>query len=231
MKKIVIGLAVLVVLVAGVAFFLLSNLDTLVKSAIVDVGAKLTGTKVSVSSVRIGLSEGAGSIQDLEIANPDGFSSNPAIKLGGISVSLDRAGVMGNPIVIKEVVISAPSVRYELGDKGSNLDRLKQHMASPQASESAAKNQGASRKLVIDKLTITKGEVILAAPGLPAANATLGDIVLTNVGSGQGGVDEAQLGEQVLNALLQSAIHSASNLPGVLGQAQDQLKSLLPFGK
>jgi uncharacterized protein involved in outer membrane biogenesis len=231
MRKALVAIAVVVVLAIGAAVFLYSSLDGIVKTAIVDIGGKLTGTKVSVAAVHIALAEGKGSVGGFELANPAGFSANAAIRVGEVDIAIDKASVTGNPIVIKELVVKAPAIRYELGAGGSNLEQLKKKVAAHQGAGGASSGGASSRKLVIDRLLITKGEVTVAAQGLPGATASLGDIELKGIGRGQGGVDEAELGQKLLGAILDGAIHSAVNLPGVLGQAGEQLKSLLPIPK
>ena len=75
MKKIALGaLLVLLLIIGGSVYFLLSNLDGLVKTAIETYGSEATKTAVSVSSVKIVLQDGSGSIQGLTVGNPKGFA-------------------------------------------------------------------------------------------------------------------------------------------------------------
>ncbi len=68
--RIFLALAVLAAVVAVALYLLLTNLDRIVAAAIGKYGSEATGTKVAVSSVRIELSEGAGSIRGLSVGNP-----------------------------------------------------------------------------------------------------------------------------------------------------------------
>ena len=72
MKKILVGLVVLVVLAAGGLWYVINSLDALIEAAIERYGSEATGVSVSVGAVRISLREGVGSIEDLVIGSPEG---------------------------------------------------------------------------------------------------------------------------------------------------------------
>ena len=76
MKKLLISLVVLTVIIVVGAYFLIGNLDNIVKAAIEKYGSEVTQTSVDVGGVKIGLSDGLGSISDLKVGNPKGFSGN-----------------------------------------------------------------------------------------------------------------------------------------------------------
>ncbi len=226
MKKILIGLAVVVVLVIGALVYTASNLDGLVKTAIEKVGTKVAGVAVSVSKVTLSIKEGKASIEGLTVANPKGFTTPTAISLGTVSVALDTGSVTKSPIEIQDVSIVAPQITYEVSPTGgSNIDAIKKNVdafvaggggkaADEPKKDAATKpaDDGGS-KLVIDKLTVTQGKVTLATP-IPggAASAKLGDISLKDIGKSSGGASPAQVAIDLLDALSKSAIKSASSL-------------------
>ena len=72
MKVLGIIIGVLIVVVAAVFVYVAQNANTLVKNAIEGLGSQYLGTRVSVASVDISLTEGSGAINGLEIANPAG---------------------------------------------------------------------------------------------------------------------------------------------------------------
>lgn len=109
MKKILIGVAVVIVLAIGVAFYLtLSNIDTLVKHIIETQGSQATLTKVRVKSVHIELTKGSGTIQGLTVANPPGFSQPDAFTLGEIATRIDIDSLIHQPYVIDTIAVRAP---------------------------------------------------------------------------------------------------------------------------
>lgn len=239
-KLLIIGGVVLSVIVGG-AVFLFSSLDTIVKKIIEDVGSQVAGVKVSVGGVKISLTEGKASITGMSIANPPGFSSDPAFKLGEISVTLDTGSLSKNPIVIKDVLIASPAVSYELASGGSNLDQLQKNVKAFTAKQGAGKvedkpastkpaDKSEEKKVVIDRLAITGGQVKLAAGGIPGADTTakLGDMVLTGIGKDSGGASSAQVAQKLLDAMVNGAIKSASGLGNLVGNATEKLKGAIP---
>jgi hypothetical protein len=229
MRRILIGGGVIVVAVAGATIFLLSSLDGIVKDLIENVGSAVAGAKVSVGSVHISLENGSGTIRGFTLANPPGYSGHSAISLGDITLTLDKASVTGNPVVIRELQIDAPAITYEWGGNGSNLEQIKKNIQSYSAAKggkSGGSSAASNKKLVIDHLSIRQGQVTVAANGIAGAEASakLGDISLNGIGRSSGGVDQAQLAEQLLRVLLNSATESALSLPGL----SDKLKGLVP---
>lgn len=238
MRKVLIGAGVLVTLIVGTAVFLFSSLDTIVKKVIEDVGTQVAGVKVSVDGVKISLAEGKGSISGLTIANPPGFSSGPAIRLGEIALALDTGSLAKNPVVVKDITVASPFVAYEMAAGGSNLDAIQKNVKSFAAKQGAggkaepAKPAGKDeeKKLVIERLAITGGQVKLAAGGIPGAEGTakLGDIVLTNIGKESGGASSAQVAQKVMDSLVGGALKSAASFGNLLGNVGDKAKALVP---
>jgi len=243
MRKVLIAVGALAVVIIGAVFFLASNIDSLIKTAIEQIGSKVAGVPVTVSKVSISLKEGTGSIQGLTVANPKGFNTPTAISLGAISLALDPSSVTKSPILVKDISISAPKVSYELSGQGSNIDAIKKNVDAFVAgnaggdgkADAAKKDSGSATSLIIDKLTVTGGEVTLATP-VPGAAATakLGDITMKDIGKSKGGASPAEVATQLLNALSDSAVKSASGLGAVgdaakekAGAALDQVKGLL----
>jgi hypothetical protein len=69
-----------------------------------------------------------------------------------------------DPVIIKEVVVSAPHVTYELGPDGSNIDAIKRNVdaytKAGQATEGTAKKKtNGGPRFVIENLYVRNGEV------------------------------------------------------------------------
>jgi len=118
MRKVLIGMLVLLVVVAGVVYYALSNLDEIVKEVIEKTGTSVLGTPVTVQSVDIAVSEGRGTIKGLSVANPPGYSSEPAFAFAEITI--DIASVR----VIERIYAEAPEIRLESKGAQSNLKTL-----------------------------------------------------------------------------------------------------------
>jgi hypothetical protein len=247
LKKIVLGLLVLVVLVAAVAWYGFSNLDHFIKVAVEKYGTAATQATVKLDSVTLSLTSGQGSLGGFSVGNPKGFSSATALSLGTISVAVDTNSIAGKgPIVIKSVTIDKPQVAYEIANDGSSnlqtISRNTESYASAMTSGHAASNAPASnpinenasadqgRKLIIDDLVVSNGEVGVSQSMLKgkALSAPLPVIHLTNIGKSTGGATAAQVAQQVLGSITSEAAKVAStqfasqlagSLKGVAGSA------------
>lgn len=231
-KIILIVVAVLVVAIGAGVAFLSSNLDGIVKKVIETAGTEVAGVKVSVGDVKISLSEGKATIAGLTVANPPGFSAPHAFKLGAIAVVLDTGSLTANPIVIKDISVAAPEVTYEMGaGGGSNIDAIQKNVAAKTAggtsADKKAADKGEEKKLVIDRLAISKGTVNLATaiPGVKSS-ATLADIVLTGIGRKSGGASAGEVAKLVMDALTKSAVSAGKSMG--IGSIGDAVKGAVP---
>lgn len=216
MKKLLIVLGALIVVIGGAAYYLFSSLDGIVKAVIEKTGSEVAGVKVSLSDVKIKLSEGKASLLGLSIANPPGFTQPHAIRFGEISVALDTGSVGKNPIVIRSVLVGAPQVTYEINQAGaSNIDALSRNLKSAQPKSEGQPAKESKEKgpdIVIDQLDITKGQVTLTSP-IPGVSGQvgLGDIRLTKLGRDKNGLSPEQLAKVVLDAVAGGAVRAVSN--------------------
>lgn len=126
MKKILISLVVIAAVLMALAWFTLSNLDSIVKSIIEDTGSRVFDTQVTVAEVEVRLKQGQATVRGLTVANPPGYSSAPAIEFGEITARIDR-----QTRNIELVRVLEPVVRVELKGADSNFAVLHQNAAGP----------------------------------------------------------------------------------------------------
>jgi hypothetical protein len=224
--------AISVIIVVAVVY-LLSSLDALVAEAIRKYGTQVTRTTVDVSSVKIDIKGGAGSIDQLTIANPKGFSSPHIFTLGNISTAIDIASVNKDPIVIKQILVKKPDVFYEINEAGaSNLKELQKNIEQSTANaggDTKEKSDSSAPRLVIHELVIEGGRIDanIAALDKPLA-ANLPRIHLTGIGEKSGGVTGAEVAEQVIKAIIAKVGPEIAKL-GVekyVGKSLDEAKAL-----
>lgn len=201
MRKLLIGLAAIVVVVGVGLYFVYSSLDSIAEAAIEQVGSDLTQTAVRVGGVRIDLGGGAARIGNLSVANPDGFTSDHALQVADISVALDLDNLSTDLITIKEVSVDNPQVTYEFGASGSNYDAIREALASAKGG-GGGEPAADTPKIVIENLYIRNGTVEMVAPGGVGASAGLQQIHLTGIGRDGGGATAEQVGQVILTALL-----------------------------
>lgn len=233
-RSIGIGASILVVIVIAAVIYILSSLDAIVAGAIQKYGSQVTQTPVRVSSVSIDLKSGAGTIQQLTVGNPEGFSAPDIFTLGGISTKLDVASVRNDPIVIEAINVSEPAVFYEISKTGaSNIKELQKNIAqSSDGGDSAAQTQdSAGPRVVIRKLVIEGGRINaqVAALGDKPLSADLPRIQLNNIGEKSGGATGAEVARQVIDALIARVGPAVANLglDKYVGKSLDEAKALL----
>lgn len=225
MKKVFIGLGVLVVVLGIVLWRLYANLDQIVAKVIEDVGTEVTQTAVRVGGVDLDLMNGKAGLSQLSVANPAGFSSPHIFSLELVSVAIDVNSIGSNPVIIDEIVVRQPRVAYEINKQGtSNLDVLKKNVEGYSASRDTGAGTGAAKeaqepaekgeeiKLIIRKLSFEGGELSATSalrPDKPIA-ATLPAFSMNNIGQASGGATSEQVAKEVLDRLVKQAVDAAS---------------------
>ncbi|MDA1043752.1 MAG: hypothetical protein O3C57_00865 [Verrucomicrobia bacterium] len=130
MKKLFVGLGILVLVVMGVVLVAARNLDGIVKAAVEEAGTRVVGTDVRVDSVEIHLIKGRAILRNLTIANPEGYSDGAMIAIGEISADVDfRTGA------IRDVQISQPYIFAEQKGRSSNFKTVRDHVSSKSQKE------------------------------------------------------------------------------------------------
>lgn len=218
-KGLLIGGVILVVVIVAVVIFLFAGLDELVRTAVEKAGSQVTGVKVTLNKAEVSPTEGRATLRGLVVGNPAGFKTDNAFKMNAISVAIDVATVTKDPIVIKQVVVAAPEITYELGEKGSNIDVIKNNVSGP-GSAAGKKSESKGPKLIIENLYIRGGKVNVSAVALggKSMTASLPEIHLKDIGKKKGGASQAEVAESVMAALTNrvGGFVSKLDLSGVL---------------
>ncbi len=224
MKKVLIGVGVLVVVLGIVLWRVYANLDKIVASVIEDAGTEVTQTAVRVGGVDLDLLHGKAALSQLSVANPAGYGSPEIFSLEIVSVMIDVESVSSNPVIIDEIVVRQPRVAYEINRQGtSNLDVLKKNMAGYAASRNtgtgaAEKEQepdgqeGQEFKLIIRELRFEGGELTASSALRPdkPVKARLPAFSMSNIGQASGGATSSQIAKEVLDRLVRQAADAAS---------------------
>ncbi|MCC9624389.1 AsmA family protein [Thalassospira sp. MA62] len=228
MKKILIGLAVIILLVVAGLVYVYANLDNIVKATIEEAGTRVTLADVTVEGVKIETTQNTADISGLVIGNPEGFQTDYAFSLGDISVRLDGSTLGSDTIRIIEIVVDAPSVTYELGNNSSNIATIQrnvqsfiQRVSGPSGAGGAdSDDDGASEsaadgtKVIIDDVYVRNGDVSVSASFLQGKkiSTNLPEIHLSDVGKEDNGATPAEVAGKILTAINTSVFKSVSNL-------------------
>ncbi|HEC00691.1 MAG TPA: hypothetical protein ENI91_03260, partial [Sphingomonadales bacterium] len=128
MKKLLIGLLVILLIVGGVVIYGASQSGTLIREAVLDYAPPATGAKVSLDKVDVAILGGSAGISNLTVGNPKGFKSDYAFKVANMAVKIDMASLTGEVIRIKEIRIDGADLIYELGTKGNNISKIQKNI-------------------------------------------------------------------------------------------------------
>lgn len=225
-RALIIGGAVVGVIIIAIVVVLVvvvGNIDSIVKDGVETYGSEMTQAKVTLDEVDISATSGEGKLGGLTIGNPRGFKTDSGFKLGGVKVSLDVGSVAGDTVIIREIVIDAPQVTYEVGGAaGSNIDaihhNINAYLGKPakggKAASAPSKEDKDGKKLIIENLYIRDGKVGVSATFLQGRKlgAPLPSIHLKDIGKKEGGASPGEVAEQVMKAVSDAATKAVASL-------------------
>jgi len=201
------SVVVLGIVVVAVVFFFLGSL---VKTAVETTGSEVTRTKVTLADANVDLSSGKGTLKGFVMGNPAGFKSDSAFRFGEVSVTVDTSTLDQNPIVIKEVLIDAPHITYEIGGRGSNIDKIRENVEAFQKTLGGGDGDGSGAggdegpNLIIENIYLKNGKVTVMASQFmdKTLDADLPDIHLKDIGKKEGGASPGEVASQTIDAVL-----------------------------
>ena len=229
-----VGLAVLLILAALFLFR-----DLFIPHVVPQVGSTVLGTKMEIENFSSSLLMGKVELRGLSIANPDGFSDDPAFFLDHVYISVFLPSLLTDEIVINEILISGMNVNVEFGLTGTNLgkiqDNLKNNLPEPAEKADQPKKadpddradsdaESAGKELIIDKLTIENNQITVANVPL-----LLAPIRMTEVGRGQS-LNETV--NDIFGAIVKATMETIQQSSEVTGKAiKDMGQSLSGHGE
>lgn len=240
MKKVLIGVGVVVLVVAGALAYLAGNLDDLVKQAVEDIGSDATGAEVSVSEVEISLTGGTARLGGFRVGNPAGFDSDYAFNLGGVAVTLNTDEISKELIHVTRIDIDAPQLIYEVDGSASNVSSIQKNVESYAQRYGGGSSPDSSSgedgpKLIIDDVYIRDAEVSVAASFLKgqSVGTSLPDIHLEDIGKDGGGATPAEVTERIISAITaqMNASVSALDIDGLVTTINDSAAKALEGGQ
>ena len=207
MSKIILGfVVVLVVAVAGAGYYLMQNLDGIVKSLIEEVGTEVTNAQVRVREVKVNLAEGKATLNGLTVANPPGFSTEPLFTLDNISVAIDTSSLTGPVYLIEEISIDGVHVLAEQKGTTTNVQKFMEGMPESDAQDDVS-DTGTSEvdiKLAISRIDFSDGTMELRSDQIGNQSIELKTLQLRNIGTPENGLTPDEVGEKIAGQLMVS---------------------------
>ena len=199
----------IVVLLGGGAYYVLSNLNSIVASLIEEQGSLATQTPVRVSGVDIRLREATASISGLTVGNPEGFSGN-AIELGEFSITLDAGSLTSDTVIINDILVAGARLNVIQQGRRNNLQSLLDNLSSGSAEEDSASSESTT-KLIIDKFALEGASASVELVDLEEMREVeLPTITVRDVGRKSAGATGAEVAKQLLEPIIARAMSEAA---------------------
>lgn len=214
MKKLGIFLVIVVLIIAGVGYYLVSNAGSLIKEVVEQTGPDYLGAKVSIDNVELSLAEGRCVISGLQVGNPSGFEGDYALRMDTISVSLDTDS-LGEPVlVLNSVDISGASLHTIVkGGSNSNIKKLMENVENALGPQSESSSES-DMKVIIDTLDFVGANARVNSDILGDADLEIPDLHIKDIGRDTNGATIGEVIQQLLSPLTKSVV-------GALGQKLD----------
>ena len=210
-------------IVIAVFLFIIMNFSQIAKKAIEHFGSEIVGVPVTVGFVMISPLSGKGEIRGLTIGNPEGYKESYLLKIKSLSMSLDTASLLGDPIHIKHIKITKPDINWEGNFKRSNLtevnrnvDAFNRKLASTYGLDSTESKNVFIRTL---KIQDAVAHVQFKGLGLGKTKVKVADIEMNNIGTAEKGVSFSQVSQKIFSKLGSSITASIQASPEFAGKA------------
>jgi len=214
----------LVVIVGGVLFVGLSNLNALIKTNIETVGSELTGTTVTLAEVDVVITEGHGALHRLVVANPAGYNSPYAFSMNSISLDIDPRSITEPVIVIKNITIDGASIIAEQKSLSeNNLQTILDQLKSNGGSNSASPEEGEGNpdvRFMVEQFNFTNAKAQIISPQYGEKELSMPAIKLRDIGDKAAGLTSEQLTQALIKPIIASAKAQVSGIIKAKAQAK-----------
>lgn len=224
MKTLLYILGGLLALGAITALVMTLFLGSIVTKGVNTVGPKVTGTAVSLDDASVSLLNGSATLKGLSVGNPAGWKSDRAFYLGQVHLDLQPTSLLGDHIVIDEILIDQPEFVYETKIITSNLKELLAGIekatggSAPSGTSKDGANGGQPVKFAVKKFRLQNAKVTLGV-GPAAITVPMPPLSLDDLGTKEGGITADQLATKVMTAVLADVVQATAQAAGKIGSA------------
>lgn len=138
-RALLVLLAVVVVAVGGAWFYL----DRIAQAAVERGGTRALGVPVALDSMALSPFSGRLGMDGFRVANPEGFSAEPLLRIDRGGVAVRPASLFGDVIEVPEITLDGLHVRVERNAGGTNLKRILDNLGGTGGDGGSAPSDGA----------------------------------------------------------------------------------------
>lgn len=229
-KGIIAAIVVLiVVIIALIAMFGNRALKTGIETA----GSKTLNVDVTLEKISLSIFAGAVELNDLIIANPEGYQNPNLLEAGRVKVDVELASLMSDTVNIEDMIFEDITIVVEQKGLTNNLQEILDSM--PKADEDAepvekepAEEEKPAKNLVIKNLELNDIQVKVKLLPLPGKADTiplkLAPIKMTDLGT-DSKLDMAKLTAKILVAIAEGIAKDGVGLipDDIIGPMKDVL--------
>jgi len=209
------GFLCLIALTYLIAVLFFGNL---VRTSVNRIGPTVLQAPVVLDDATLAPMSGLGTLTDLRIGNPAGWSKADALRISRVQLQVKPFSVFSDPVEITELEIENMEINYETKLVASNIsDLLKNAEKSLGLNGPETKNEaGKPIRLIVRKLVLTKATVTLSAGGQNLV-VPMPEINLVDLGVKEGGLTPPQLGFAIMRSLTANVVAASTRALGTVG--------------
>lgn len=223
--KVMLGVVlVLVLAVAGLVFYVYSNLDGIVKQLIESEGPKLTHTTVAVDNVALSPLKGKGQLAGVKIGNPEGFSTEHLLLWESILLDINVQSLNTDVVVLDDLRVEGVHIILEQKGSTTNLQQLLKALESDSASPENNENTAAAQesiKVAVKHVLFENNRVEVVTENYGRQTVEMPQFELNNLGDPGVGLTPEELGVAIVRPLVKKALRTAED------KAKDMAKEKL----
>ena len=208
-KWIVLGLLVLVIGVVLVVYF---NLNGIVRKTVQSQSSAQLNVPTTLEGATVSLFGGSLSLHDFQVASPPEFNAPKILTFDDAQMKVSWGQLRQDPVHVETIKIEQPKLVIEQAGGKFNFQALMD--LAKKSPDTTTTEQGQSKKVIIDRLTITEASV-LVRPGIPGLaqeiNIPIPNVDVEKIGTGEGNQNGAALKEVVMEIVTVMAAKAAES--------------------
>ncbi|HEU5078022.1 MAG TPA: AsmA family protein [Opitutaceae bacterium] len=211
--KVFLSIVGVIVALLVIGFFILAfSLGSIVKKGVNAKGPEITQSSVVLGGAKISPFSGKGTLSDLVIGNPAGWTSDHAFSLGQIAIDVEPKSLRGDHVIVNSIAIEKPDIIYETRITSSNLQDLLKNIQQATGSSGESKtSEGKPVKIELRDFTLNDATITVVA-GDRKQSVKMPAIHLQNLGTNEGGLTPQQLSVAIVKEITTQAVQAAAQV-------------------